>query len=398
MANIPQLLTPWQDLFDKMLFIKPHLSFLLRNSETEEEESMLESYPIFDIDYEFDFYKTSEEIVIKEEIQEEEILEEETQQSISTFKSKGDGVVKQNCFITHKHKPPRESKRKVERDYPTLIEEVKKRPVLWSFSHPLHRNRIAMTKSWDEIGELLDQKCKFLKISKNSLIKYFTDEEGRKQWYYLVMKYKRQLEDELNANDLDDFEPCFEFYEMMSFLKRQFTKMMKDNAEQKLVPKTVSTAPHTVTKTVSTAPQTVTFQIHVEEEVKGNMEEDVKPNIKLEPIVVINEAEDMNMIAHIKEEPELSISDTQLTEATEDEAVFIEVIETLDEEDEDYSQIMLSEEGAPPVKKIKLPLEGDPKSDEDFFQSLLPYFKQMTAVQKKRIQNSIENMVLEEFK
>lgn len=252
-----------------------------------------------------------------------------------------------------------------------------------------------------------------------------------------MVKYKKQLQEELDAKSRNlDFKPSFENYNQMSFLKKQFTKLLKhpppieskNTGKQIILVKSNPTAPigsmntgkhiiivkNTPPLNTPIQPRTMTFEVHLEDEAKkvkvhSSKEEvnvvKVKTEIKEEPLEVIDEAvnrnshnisEDMDLI---KQEPGLTISETQLSEenpGSPEETIFIEVIETAEEEDEEDAHI-LTEEGVPPVKKIKLLREGDPKPDEDFFQGLLPYFKQMTGVQKKRIQDSIENMILEEF-
>lgn len=186
MTNIPKLITPWQDVFQKMSFIRPYLiQSLLHNSEKDEEESILED-SIFHSDDEFDFYDVSEvpttndeeieDVVIKQEMPDVSDTIDDGLEDYSSMlseeckQSKSSEIVVKNGFIIE-HKPTRETRRKIERDYRTLINEVRIRPVLWDFSHPLHKNRVAMTKSWDEIGEKLDQKCEFIYV----FLSYFSN-------------------------------------------------------------------------------------------------------------------------------------------------------------------------------------------------------------------------------
>lgn len=181
MANIPQPQSVFQGLFEKMLFIKPHMDYcLLRNTESEEEESLLESSSLLKMDDDFNYSKPEVEVsfIIKEEPEDEpvEIFKEEQEGNISMLLEENKKNL--NTFLGDEgsEKPvdgienalkmclTKNQKKKLDRDYPSLIREVKIRPVLWNLAHPMHKNRIIMTKSWDEIGEALDQKCEFLSI------------------------------------------------------------------------------------------------------------------------------------------------------------------------------------------------------------------------------------------
>lgn len=94
-------------------------------------------------------------------------------------------------------------------------------------------------------------------------------------------------------------------------------------------------------------------------------------------------------------------------------------IEDLTQEDDDDSGVVLSEEGKPPVKRIKLsdvspqvkkiklsefsPPEmtsedsNEAEGSELFFKSLLPFMREMTNIQKLRIRNTIQNVILHEL-
>lgn len=157
----------------------------------------------------------------------------------------------------------------------------------------------------------------------------------------------------------------------MSFLKKQFTEQLQNAGKQKV---TIKRIPNV---------ETVSFEIHVEEEA------DMKLHIKEKPTEI------ENVIAYIKREPELDIVDV-VNNPEEVEEEFVELIETVEDEDSD-PEMILSEEGAPPIKKIILSRDIEPKSDEEFLKGLLPFFKQMTAEQKHRIQISIENMITNEL-
>lgn len=153
---------------------------LLRNTESDEEESLLEGSSLLNMADDFHYSKPEVEVsfIIKEEPDDEpvEIFKEEPESNISMLLEENkknlntflgdEGSVKNVDGIEKALKMclTKNQKRKLDRDYPSLIREVKIRPVLWNLAHPMHKNRIAMTKSWDEIGEALDQKCEFLSI------------------------------------------------------------------------------------------------------------------------------------------------------------------------------------------------------------------------------------------
>ncbi|KAL5279726.1 hypothetical protein ACFFRR_003993 [Megaselia abdita] len=390
--KVPKTHSPFLNLFEKMNFIKPHLIYsLVKNSETSEEESVLENYPSLIIDDGEELIETGDENKTTSAECQDEQQNQIMSERINTNESlPSRGIVEVGGI----RKVPRTEKR--EKDFPALIKEVEKRPILWDSTHILHTNRNALTNSWDQIGDALAQKY----------------EEGRKQWYFLVMKFKKQLQEELDA--ISENRACEsnfdkELYEQMSFLKPQFT------AE--------------ILRSTKTSPVTNVFEIQVLEEpsfpkiedikveseedlkmeIKVESAKDLKTEIKVEPIEVDNEhcwnqptqiPEDVKAL--VKSEPELIIEDIPPSEdqEQEEETIYIEVIETTDEEaanilPKDEVQNILSEEGVPPTKKIKL---SDSKSDEEYLKNLLPYFKRMTEDQKKRIQRTIETLINEELK
>lgn len=82
----------------------------------------------------------------------------------------------------------------------------------------------------------------------------------------------------------------------------------------------------------------------------------------------------------------------------------VDVVDITREDDND-SAVILSERGKPPVKKIKLShasssdLTSEDSNDgsEIFFKSLLPFMRQMTDIQKLRVRNTIQNVILHEL-
>lgn len=80
-------------------------------------------------------------------------------------------------------------------------------------------------------------------------------------------------------------------------------------------------------------------------------------------------------------------------------------VEDLTQENDNDSAVILSERGEPPIKRIKLSRvesiditsENSNDGSELFFQSLLPFMGQMSNIQKLRVRNTIQNVILHEL-
>ncbi|KAL5279719.1 hypothetical protein ACFFRR_003991 [Megaselia abdita] len=401
-----QLNSPFSEVFDKMDFIKPYLEPLISYSDTEDDITNITIKEEFEIKQEKEdtFYESpvivKEEVIIKEEkkdistvtitkeevtfeeentlenlqptvvVKQEVIVEEEPSEDLVEVIEQPDEIIliyddhveenntsekSQESKNKRYSKPPNngseKSKERVRKNknHPALIKEVEKRPVLWDTNHPLHKNRMAMTKSWDEIGDQLEQKY----------------EEGRIQWYFLVTKYKRQLQAELfskarNTECLNFFDP--KLYQLMSFLKEQYTKEFKT---------TINSA---VKRTASPKSPSFTYQIRVDDlskTIKAKTDQRFKP---IRPNLDRNPEFKQPIISR---DPNVQ------------ERLYIEVIEAPNQG---------IPRTVPPPKIIKLSRDPIKDSDEEFLKSLLPYFKEMNEEQKKRIKTSIKYMVIKELK
>lgn len=213
----------------------------------------------------------------------------------------------------------------------------------------------------------------------------FVGEVCRKKWKYLKDQYRKELRMELKQGS-SKYNPHWRIYKPMYFMKPHFKALLTAHGEAD-------------NSSIGDGSESA-FEIENEPVIEDcTYVEDLTVYMDLYPDTTNDEYDD----GRVEEENDIDIED-------------------LTQEDDDDSGVVLSEEGKPAVKRIKLSevtvsppakrmklLEVSPPemtSDEDsseaegselFFKSLLPFMREMTNIQKLRVRNTIQNVILHEL-
>ncbi|KAL5283402.1 hypothetical protein ACFFRR_005970 [Megaselia abdita] len=245
-------------------------------------------------------------------------------------------------------------------DFSALVKEIKARPELWDIRNPSRHNRLSLNDSWSSVGSVFNQ----------------TADVCRKKWKYLKDQYRKELRTELETGP--HFKSNWNLYEELIFIKPFFKSLLFAHGVQNY-----------------------SIDLDQDQEIKyGN--EDLNdyfhaPNISVDVDIESSpELEDCNENEEMddwKFSCRLSNDDNDTVDITEDD---------------NDSAVILSEIGKQPVKKIRLSsridsTESRTQFSEDsndnfhFFKSLLPFMNKLNDVQKLRVRNTMQNVILHEL-
>lgn len=269
----------------------------------------------------------------------------------------------------------------------------------------------------------------------------------------MTVKYKQQLQEEIITRNKDlPFEPHFEYYELMSFLKEQLEPHYKNEVELQKPPEKPSMKlmvrverkdeeAQVPEPSKKPAVKLVVLAEQKDEEVAPKVDNQENAEEEFEYLDVVDEEEEFELLDvvdeeefnldNVKEEPPEIIHDEG---PTSQEIVSFPTTSTIKEEpiiDDSKvikDNILVNNEaesskevvappkrgsipinaptGLPPFKKIRLSRNNDLNSnielkmngsDEDFLKSVLPFFQKMNESQNMKLRNSLKKLIFEEL-